>query len=725
MKNKKILIRHLARTFMVFLIVTITVSGIAVYRLQMNIYKELCAESIKNVGDYLTRLMLRDGDDFVAYSEYYAEHCSDIRIPKDFDEYETALTDFMAEFSVQYPGKTWGVDVAVRDLPDDLKNLYFTYKQEYWLLTFEHARESFNLPYTYFLTMDDENYRVVYMIDGERTEDPEHPGYLYMGDSYDNPYDKYKVMWETWFTGQKQADVLEFDNSWGHTYSYYTPLIINGQKIGLVAAEIEVADVDSGIMASTLALTARLALILIALTAVLIFFIDHLYIKRINFLSQKIDDFSTTRASEVVEAIRGYKFGHNEISALADNTADMITEIKEHERELQKASDMKSDFLANMSHEIRTPMNAVIGMSELILREDISPRARNYASQIRTSGNALVTIINDILDFSKIESGNMDIIVREYEPARLVEEVSGVAALNLKGKYLDIKTDINPTLPAVLRGDNTRIRQVLTNLVDNAVKFTKEGSVEISADYEKIDERKIMLKLEVTDTGIGIERENLDKIFESFMQVNSTRNRDAEGTGLGLAISKRLVDLMGGTLSVESEFGKGSVFTIEIPQELPEANPDDNISGKQALNKASEFSAPEAKVLVVDDNQVNIFIMNGLLEGYDIRPIGVLSGEEAIEEAGKTRYDIVFMDHMMPGMDGVEAMHEIRKRYPEYEKVPMIAFTANAVEDAREMLLREGMNDFLPKPVEGATLLKVLRKWIPKDKVQFKALTDK
>ncbi len=725
MKNKKILIKHLAAILVIFLVVTTAVSGITVYRLQMNIYKELCADRIKGVGDYLTNLILADGEDFVLYSEYYAEHYDEIRIPLDFDEYETARSTFMREFTKQYPGQSFGTDVPVVELPDDLKNLYFTYKQEYWLLIFEQARESFNLPYTYFLTMDEENYDVVYMIDGERTEDPEHPGYLYMGDKYNNPYERYKVMWETWFTGQKQADVLEFDNSWGHTYSYYTPLIINGQKMGLVAAEIEVSDVDSGIIASSLKLILRLMLILVALTAGLLFIIDHLCIKRINFLSQKIDDFSSTRGSETVDAIRGYNFGRNEISVLADNTANMITEIKEHERELQKASDMKSDFLANMSHEIRTPMNAVIGMSELILREDLSPRARSYASQIRTSGNALVTIINDILDFTKIESGNMDIVVREYEPARLVEEVSGVAALNLKGKYLDIKTEINPNLPAVLKGDSVRIRQILTNLVDNAVKFTKEGSVDINADYEKTDEHNIMLKLEVSDTGVGIERENLDKIFESFMQVDSTRNRAAEGTGLGLAISNRLVELMGGTLSVESEYGKGSVFTVELPQELPEARPDDDVSSKAALNKAAEFSAPEAKVLVVDDNQVNLFIMNGLLEGYDIRPIGVLSGEESIEEAGKTKYDIVFMDHMMPGMDGVEAMHEIRKRYPEYEKVPMIAFTANAVEDAREMLLREGMNDFLPKPVEGATLLKVLRKWIPKDKVQYKVLTDK
>ncbi len=716
-KNKKRkIINQLAILFVCFLVFMLTIAAMATYNRQSWIYKDMCTQRIMSVGDYLTNLMIREGD-FAQYVEYYSEHYEEMRIPFDFDECDSARNEFESAFAAEYPGKTLGKDVQISELSDDLKRMYFTYRHEYWILTFEQARESFELPYTYFLTIDEVNHNVVYMIDGERTEDEEHPGYLYLGDTYYNDPDSYAILWNTWATGQKQEGVKEFDNSWGHTYAYYTPLVTDGQKLGLVAAEIDVQFVKKLVVRSTIMLCLRLGVSLLIFSSLLLYAIYTRYIKKINYLSGQIDSFSSTRALETVNAIREYKFENDELGTLADNTADMITEIKEHEDAIQKAADMKSDFLANMSHEIRTPMNAVVGMSQLILREDISPKARDYATQIKASGNDLLTIINDILDFSKIESGNMDIVPARYEPAVLVKEVANLLALNNKNPNLEIKTEINPSLPAVLEGDSTRIRQILTNIMSNAVKFTKEGSVLVSVDYDRLDERNLMLRMEVADTGIGISKNDLNSIFESFSQVNSTRNREVEGTGLGLAITKRLVELMDGTIGVESESGKGSVFTVEIPQFIISDEPPIHSDADGKEDAAAEFSAPNAKVLVVDDNQVNLFIMNGMLEIYGIKPVSVESGERAIEEAGKDDYDIFFMDHMMPKMDGVEAARQILEKYPAYKDIPMIAFTANALEESKQKLLKEGFNDFLSKPVEPEKLTEMLMKWLPSEKI--------
>ncbi len=718
-KGDKKVIAKLGWMMLAFATVTTVIAGIATYRVQLKQYKDLCIDSIIDVGDYLTELILEDPEDFYGYTEYYAANYDKLVIPINFNEYTTAKDRFYDLFAEEYPGKALNTDVKVSELNDELKNLYYTYRHEYWLLAFEQARASFGLPYTYFLTLDDTTHEVVYMIDGERTPQEDDPSLIYMGDKYYNdPFD-YAIMWKTWSTGAKQNGVKEFDNKWGNTYAYYTPLVIKGEVLGLIAAEVNVATVNEGIMRNTLYLMARLVGILLLMSALLLFALRVSIVNRINFLSSQIDSFSNSRALETADAIRNYNFGNDEIATLAGNTANMICEIKEHEDEVSKVAKMKSDFLANMSHEIRTPMNAVIGMSDLILREEISDKARSYATQIKSSGNSLITIINDILDFSKIESGNMDIVKGEYEPSVMIDEVVNMTVHSLKGKPVEIKTDINPTLPEELYGDSVRIKQVLVNLVSNAIKFTKEGVVDIGVDYERLDDNNIMLKFEVSDTGIGIKDEHLNRIFESFSQVDSTRNRAVEGTGLGLAITKRLIELMNGTVSVESEFGKGSVFTIELPQEVCRIKSADANVSEGVAKSVLEFIAPEAKVMVVDDNQVNLFIMSGMLEPFGIKPVCVASGQEAIDEAGKMDYDIVFMDHMMPQMDGVEAAKIIREQYPQYKKIPVIAFTANAVEEAKKMLIESGMDDFLSKPVDSAGITRILRRWLPKDKVQF------
>ena len=506
--------------------------------------------------------------------------------------------------------------------------------------------------------------------------------------------------------------------------------------------------------------------------------------------------------------------------------------------EIEKAAGMKSDFLANMSHEIRTPMNAVIGMAEMALREELTPAARDYITQIKSSGGVLLNLINDILDFSKIDSGKMDINPVEYEPLSLVSDVSNIIMTRLKDKNVELLLTISPDFPSKLYGDNLRVRQILINLANNAVKFTNYGHVDIVVDYDKIDEENIMMKVAVKDTGIGIKKEDLNKLFNSFQQLDSKRNRNIEGTGLGLAITQKLLGLMDGNIKVKSVYEKGSTFYFELPQKVIDWNPcikvkseasivaigyfnnlflakkfysetnrlgvysialtapdkfddllsmySEDIVGKkiflfmeeanyddkleaiissypeitgilltdffstrksdvpnlrvvrkplstilmsmvfnneyiktQSTDDSFEFDfiAPQAQVLIVDDNDINLTVARGLIEPIKMQVTCANSGKKALELISKKHYDLIFMDHMMPGLDGVETTRIIRHLHPTYEDVPIIALSANAVDGAKDMFLSEGMNDFVPKPVELRDLVSKIRKWLPQDKI--------
>lgn len=501
--------------------------------------------------------------------------------------------------------------------------------------------------------------------------------------------------------------------------------------------------------------------------------------------------------------------------------------------ELERATNMKSDFLANMSHEIRTPMNAVIGMAEMALREDLSDNAREYINEIKTSAKSLLTIINDILDFSKIESGKMDIVPVEYELMSIINDVTNIVVTRLEDKDVELIVDVDPNIPRKLFGDNDRIKQIILNLTNNAIKFTRQGQVIIRFGYSKLSDNEIMLKCSVEDTGIGIKKEDLSKLFQSFQQLDSKRNRNIEGTGLGLAICKQLLTIMNGDISVESEYEKGSCFSFTLPQkvldgeasisiksEYPimaagfisnkyiknhlehsvlklgaeyidvhdeadldsiklkkvkylfvedscfseevewfvETNPQITIAlvtdsnfiithsfsnmrilkkPIYALNIAAifndesirygsndqredvfDFIAPEAKVLIVDDNAINLTVAQGLIEPLKMQVDTALSGKEAIDKITHNRYDIVFMDHMMPELDGVETTHIIRRLHPEYTSVPIIALTANAIHNTMEMFLKEGMNDFVAKPIEIHILVSKVKEWLPAEKIQ-------
>ena len=492
------------------------------------------------------------------------------------------------------------------------------------------------------------------------------------------------------------------------------------------------------------------------------------------------------------------------------------------------AASQKSDFLANMSHEIRTPMNAVLGMAEMALREDMSPQAKQYIKQIRSSGKNLLVIINDILDFSKIESGKMNIVEVVYEPLSIINDLANIVNTRIGSKNLEFTIDFDTNLPHKLYGDNVRIHQILLNLMNNAVKFTERGEVHLKVTYSQLDSDNIMLKAIVRDTGIGIKKQDMGKLFKSFQQVDSKRNRNIEGTGLGLAISQQLLKLMNGKISFESEYEKGTTFYVELPQKVVSSEPsiprpensekavliienqyvleqmcrdlsvlgieysdlekvgglnsvrdgfiiaekhlfNDNIRKAvmdnpdlncllispydspndinqrrvkvlhkpvfslglySALHLGADvtpegdlendnfiFTAPDAHILIVDDNPINLTVACGIIEPLKMQVDTANGASETIEKVKKVKYDIIFMDHMMPEVDGVETTHIIRRLIAGYENVPIIALTANAVGGTKEMFLREGMNDFVAKPIEVTDIVSMIRKWLPNEKI--------
>ncbi|MDR3199940.1 MAG: response regulator [Spirochaetales bacterium] len=390
----------------------------------------------------------------------------------------------------------------------------------------------------------------------------------------------------------------------------------------------------------------------------------------------------------------------------------------------ESANKSKSQFLSTMSHEIRTPMNAVIGISELALREDTSPKVREYIGRIKQAGVSLLAIINDILDFSKIEAGKMEIHPARYDLSSLLNDVATIIGIRLHDKSLQFKVNVDKSLPATLYGDEIRIRQILLNLLSNAVKYTKEGSIQFSVSGEALDAGNITLKFEISDTGIGIKEEDLKNIFGNFARFDSVKNRDVEGTGLGLAITSTLCRLMSGAVSVTSVYGKGSVFTACLPQKVIDAEPvSAHISAYESYpppqpDSTARFTAPDARLLIVDDISSNLLVARGLLAPYKMIIDCCAGGAEAVSLAEKNYYDLIFMDHLMPGMDGVETTAKIRAAKTPSSGAPIIALTANVLSGMKEMFLENGFDDYLTKPIEIPKLDALVKKWIPKEKMK-------
>ncbi len=375
----------------------------------------------------------------------------------------------------------------------------------------------------------------------------------------------------------------------------------------------------------------------------------------------------------------------------------------------EAASKAKSDFLAKMSHEIRTPMNAIIGMAEMALREYISDAAREYIITIKHAGANLLSIVNDILDFSKIESGKLEIIHSNYQFSSLINDVVNIIRMRVVDSNLSFVVNIDQNVPNSLFGDETRVRQVMLNILSNAVKYTKKGFISFSVNGE-ITGDTVLLTIEITDSGIGIKKEDLEKLFDDFVRLDFAINKGVEGTGLGLAITKNLIKMMNGNITVQSEYGKGSTFTVKLPQKI---RSNESVDSTKNDNITIKFNAPNARVLIVDDINTNLKVAKGLMQPYKMQIDLCSSGAEAIEKIKADNYDLVFMDQMMPEMDGIEATKRIRETHT---NLPIIALTANAVSGVREMFLANGFNDFLSKPIDTIELNSILEKWLPKEK---------
>ncbi|MDR0306773.1 MAG: transporter substrate-binding domain-containing protein [Chitinispirillales bacterium] len=390
--------------------------------------------------------------------------------------------------------------------------------------------------------------------------------------------------------------------------------------------------------------------------------------------------------------------------------ADYLKASKEKAHEL---SDAKSMFLANMSHEMRTPMNAITGMADLLINEQLTERQQGYVKDINTASHLLLSIINDILDLSKIEAGKFALNPIDYDFDELVSNIGSTFKFMARKKNLDFKYEKHGEMPTCLYGDDLRLKQALMNICSNAVKFTNVGFVrlKVTADDET-------LIFEIKDTGPGIRKEDIEILFSPFVQIDTKKNRNITGTGLGLSISKNFIEMMGGRISVESVYGKGSAFTVIIPKII--GTQSNIVRGNDGSHgKKVTFRAPAAKVLLVDDNPLNLKVASGLLGLYGISADTATSGSESILAVNKAGYDIVFMDHMMPEMDGVEAAAQIRVMDDgKHSNIIIVALTANAIHGSREMFLQSGFNDYVAKPIELDKLSEVLRKWIPAEKIE-------
>lgn len=393
--------------------------------------------------------------------------------------------------------------------------------------------------------------------------------------------------------------------------------------------------------------------------------------------------------------------------------------------EAERANAAKSIFLAHMSHEIRTPINAVLGMNEMILRESCSDTIKDYARNIQNAGKILLSIINDILDLSKIESGQMEIVEKDYHLGKMLIDIENMVTMRAEENSLALHIQANPMLPEALHGDEQRIKQCIINFLTNSLKYTREGQVTLQVDFTDKDKDTIDLRITVTDTGIGIEEDKLAILFEPFVRLDRSKNEHIEGTGLGLSITKKLIDRMEGRLSVESVYGRGSVFSFTLPQKV--AGPDLLGDYKEKLRRVAErksareeFTAPEARILAVDDNRVNITVARGLLRRLKVQFDSATSGQECLDKFAKNDYDIILLDHMMPVMDGVQTLHRMQETERFRQNAPaVIAMTANAVIGAREKYLEEGFTDYLSKPIDHKSLEEMIRAYLPEEMIRY------
>ncbi|MBQ9119270.1 MAG: response regulator [Lachnospiraceae bacterium] len=404
-------------------------------------------------------------------------------------------------------------------------------------------------------------------------------------------------------------------------------------------------------------------------------------------------------------------------------TAKDVVALEQEKQVAIAAGEAKEKFLTNMSHEIRTPINTIIGMNEMILRENSSAEVEEYAKNVQNASRLLLGLINDILDFSKIEAGKMDILENDYYLSRMLTDIENGIRIKADNKALRFVVEAEEALPSVLRGDELRIRQILNNLLSNAIKYTNQGTVTLMVKGSR-EEDGFVLELSVADTGIGIKKEDMERLFGSFLRLEEQKNHYIEGTGLGLNITRQLVQLMGGSIEVQSEYGKGSCFTVRLPQQIVNEKPLGRLENAyqrevQAPKKLSAvLHAPEAKVLVVDDNEMNLAVVKALLKRTEIQLTLANGGAECLKLCRKQKFDLILMDHMMPKPDGIETLHRLKKdELGQNAETGVIVLTANAIAGMREKYIEEGFLDYLSKPVAAEELEEMLGKYLPEEKV--------
>ncbi len=390
----------------------------------------------------------------------------------------------------------------------------------------------------------------------------------------------------------------------------------------------------------------------------------------------------------------------------------------------RRASRARDVFLANMSHEIRTPINTMLGLNELILRESQDETIRGYALDIKQAGTVLLSLVSDILDFSKLQSGKMELAEGTYDISSLLNDLINSISIPLRKKKLRLALDIASDVPFKLSGDEVHLRQIIGNLLTNAVKYTQKGTVTLHLKWKQLEEEKLLLEIAVEDTGIGVKEKDISRIFETFNRLDMAASRNEEGTGLGLAVTNQLVEMMGGKLEVKSEYGKGSVFSFAIPQKIVNKAPLGDFqeqydrSLKNSISYREKFIAPLAKILVVDDNAMNLAVAQDLLRKTKLQIDVASSGGECLEMLKRKEYHLICMDHMMPVMDGVQTLHAIREMEDNPSRnIPIIALTANAVVGAKEFYLNAGFEDYLSKPIEPEKLEDMLIQYLPKELV--------
>ncbi len=448
-------------------------------------------------------------------------------------------------------------------------------------------------------------------------------------------------------------------------------------------------------------------------------------IQPLSKMTDIADHYAAGDYSEKMPEVR-----NDEIGRLSNSLQTMSQTLVDQKEQAEAANKAKSAFLSNMSHEIRTPITAVLGFNEMILRESNDGDILNYAENIRSSGHTLLGIINDILDFSKIEAGKLEIIPSDYELSSVINDLVNMVSVRAGEKGLTLTLDFDRTLPSVLHGDEIRIKQIITNILTNAIKYTEKGGIVFSIGYEKsdADPAGVILKVSVKDTGIGIKEEDFDKLFSKFERLEVIRNRNIEGTGLGMNITQSLLEMMGSSLNVESTYGLGSEFSFSLRQEVVRWDPIGdyknyyNAAAEAKEQYRSRFTAKGANVLVIDDNATNLLVFKNLIKQTLIDVDTASSGDEGLVLCKNRKYDLIFLDHMMPGKDGIETLRELKAMAGSpNETTPVICLTANAISGARANYLNEGFRDYLSKPIDPDRLEEMMIEYLPKEKTERSA----